>query len=102
VQLSRTGAGAESRDPGQARVDPVGAMLSTAGLGVLTFVALTVLPGRERERAEKTAVIAEAMVDILHSLPVYKLLMRRGAMEAIADVPRRTIPLLLEGARARA
>jgi EmrB/QacA subfamily drug resistance transporter len=30
----------ESRDPGQARLDPVGAVLSTAGLGVLTWVII--------------------------------------------------------------
>ena len=76
------------------------------------IVARAVLPIREMltqivrqaiDRGElRDDLDVEAMVDILHSLPVYKLLMRRGAMEAIADVPRRTIPLLLEGARARA
>lgn len=76
------------------------------------IVARAVLPIREMltqivrqgiDRGElRDDLDVEAMVDILHSLPVYKLLLRGGAMEAISDVPTRTIPLLLEGARARA
>jgi AcrR family transcriptional regulator len=39
----------------------------------------------------------EAMVDVLHAIPVYKLLMAGGAMDAVAGVPERIVPLLLEG-----
>ena len=39
----------------------------------------------------------EALVDVLHAVPVYKLLMTGGALDAIADVPERVVPMLLEG-----
>lgn len=39
----------------------------------------------------------EATVDILHALPVYKLLLAGGSMDAIADLPERIIPILLDG-----
>jgi AcrR family transcriptional regulator len=39
----------------------------------------------------------DTMVDVLHAIPVYKLLMAGGAMEAVAGVPERVGPLLLEG-----
>jgi AcrR family transcriptional regulator len=39
----------------------------------------------------------ETMVDILHASPIYALLMARGALDAVAGVPGRVVPLLLEG-----
>jgi AcrR family transcriptional regulator len=39
----------------------------------------------------------ETMVDVLHASPVYALLMARGALDAVAGVPERVVPLLLEG-----
>jgi AcrR family transcriptional regulator len=39
----------------------------------------------------------ETMIDILHASPVYALLMGRGAIDAVAGVPERVVPLLLEG-----
>jgi AcrR family transcriptional regulator len=39
----------------------------------------------------------DTMVDVLHAIPVYKLLMAGGAMEAVSGVPERVVPLLLEG-----
>jgi AcrR family transcriptional regulator len=37
------------------------------------------------------------MVDVLHAAPIYKLLMAGGAMEAVSGVPKRVVPMLLEG-----
>jgi len=42
-------------------------------------------------------VDVDTMVDVLHAIPIYKLLMARGAMEAVSGVPERVGPLLLEG-----
>jgi len=39
----------------------------------------------------------ETMIDILHASPIYALLMARGAIDAVAGVPERVVPLLLEG-----
>jgi AcrR family transcriptional regulator len=39
----------------------------------------------------------DTLVDVLHAIPVYKLLMAGGAMEAVSGVPERVVPLLLEG-----
>jgi AcrR family transcriptional regulator len=39
----------------------------------------------------------DTMVDVLHAIPVYKLLMAGGAMEAVSGVPERVVPVLLEG-----
>ena len=41
----------------------------------------------------------DTMVDVLHAIPVYKLLMAGGAMEAVSGVPERVVPLLLQGVR---
>ena len=39
----------------------------------------------------------EPLVDILHALPIYKILTSRGDPDAIADIPDAYIPLLLPG-----
>jgi hypothetical protein len=39
----------------------------------------------------------EAVVDLLHAVPVYKLLMTGGEMESIRDAPARMVPTLLAG-----
>ncbi|HEY6780094.1 MAG TPA: TetR/AcrR family transcriptional regulator [Thermoleophilaceae bacterium] len=39
----------------------------------------------------------EAIVDILHAIPVYRIVMGTDLAEALAPVPGRYIPLLLEG-----
>jgi hypothetical protein len=39
----------------------------------------------------------DAVVDVLHALPIYRLLMSGGDMSAVADLPQRVIPLLLSG-----
>jgi AcrR family transcriptional regulator len=39
----------------------------------------------------------DAVVDVLHALPIYRLLMSGGDMAAVADLPQRVIPLLLGG-----
>ena len=44
----------------------------------------------------------ETTVDVLHAIPVYKLLLSGGAMESIAGVPDQVVPILLDGIRARA
>ena len=41
----------------------------------------------------------EALVDILHSLPIYKILTSRGDPDSIADIPDAYIPILLPGIR---
>jgi AcrR family transcriptional regulator len=53
---------------------------------------------RAMERGElREDLDVEVMVDILHAAPLYKLLMAGGAMDAIAGVPGRIAPMLLEG-----
>jgi AcrR family transcriptional regulator len=42
----------------------------------------------------------EALVDILHSLPIYKILTSRGDPDSIAEIPDAYIPILLPGIRA--
>jgi AcrR family transcriptional regulator len=41
----------------------------------------------------------EALVDILHSLPIYKILISRGDPDSIAEIPDAYIPILLPGIR---
>ena len=41
----------------------------------------------------------EALVDILHSLPIYKILTSRGDPDSIAEIPDAYIPILLPGIR---
>jgi AcrR family transcriptional regulator len=42
-------------------------------------------------------VDVEAVVDMLHALPIYTLLMGGADMSRVAEVPDRYVPLLLEG-----
>jgi AcrR family transcriptional regulator len=59
---------------------------------------LTAMVRRAIERGELRADLdVEMTVDILHALPVYKLLMSSGTLDALFDVPGRAVPLLLEG-----
>ena len=41
----------------------------------------------------------ETVVDVLHALPVYKLLMAAGDMKSLDGMAERIVPLLLEGAQ---
>jgi AcrR family transcriptional regulator len=41
----------------------------------------------------------EALVDLLHSIPIYKMLMSRGDPASLAEVPSAYLPLLLPGVR---
>jgi len=41
----------------------------------------------------------EPLVDILHSLPIYKILTSRGDPDSIAEIPDAYIPILLPGIR---
>lgn len=41
----------------------------------------------------------EALVDILHALPIYKILTSRGDPDSIAEIPDAYIPILLPGIR---
>jgi AcrR family transcriptional regulator len=60
---------------------------------------LTEIVERGIQRGElRNNLDVEATVDILHAIPVYKLLLAGGAMDAIADLPDRITPILLEGA----
>ncbi|HEX3276914.1 MAG TPA: TetR/AcrR family transcriptional regulator [Thermoleophilaceae bacterium] len=57
------------------------------------------LIGRAIERGEvREDVDVEALVDVLHGAPVYKLLMSGGDMSVLIDIPTRIVPLLLQGA----
>jgi AcrR family transcriptional regulator len=59
---------------------------------------LTEMVERAIQRGElRDDLDVEATVDILHAIPVYKLLLAGGAMDAIADLPERIIPILLDG-----
>jgi AcrR family transcriptional regulator len=54
---------------------------------------------RAIERGEvREDVDVEAMVDLLHAAPIYKLLLSGGDMSVLPDVPLRLVPLLLQGA----
>ena len=43
---------------------------------------------------------AEALVDLLHAVPVYRILLAGGDTSKVSDVPSRVVPLLLAGAGA--
>ena len=60
--------------------------------------ALTELVRRGIERGElRPDLDVDAVVDLLHAVPVYRLLMSGGVMDSIADMPERVAPLLLDG-----
>jgi AcrR family transcriptional regulator len=53
---------------------------------------------RAIERGElREDLDVETLVDVLHAAPIYRLLLAGGAIEAVAGVPERIVPLLLEG-----
>jgi AcrR family transcriptional regulator len=56
------------------------------------FVDRAVARGELREDVDR-----DALVDVLHALPVYLLLMEGGDMNALVGVPSRVVPMLLEG-----
>jgi AcrR family transcriptional regulator len=59
---------------------------------------LTEIVERGVERGElREDLDVEAFVDVLHAVPVYKLLMSGGALESIAAIPDRVVPMLLAG-----
>ena len=59
---------------------------------------LAELVRRGIERGELRADLdVEAVVDVLHAAPIYKLLLGGGSMDAVSDVPQRIVPLLLQG-----
>jgi AcrR family transcriptional regulator len=59
---------------------------------------LTQIVERGIERGElREDLDVEAFVDVLHAVPVYKLLMSGGSMDSIAAVADRAVPMLLEG-----
>jgi AcrR family transcriptional regulator len=60
--------------------------------------ALTEMVRRGVERGElRQDLDVDAVVDVLHALPVYKLLLGGGAMDSIAGVPGRIVPMLMDG-----
>jgi AcrR family transcriptional regulator len=66
-------------------IEPIRRMLATA-------IERAIERGELRDDLD-----VEAMIDILHAIPVYKLLVGRGDIRVLADVPQRTLPMLLEG-----
>ena len=59
---------------------------------------LDLMVRRGIERGElREDLDVEAVVDILHAAPIYRLLMSGGAMESVSAVPELIAPVLLEG-----
>jgi hypothetical protein len=56
------------------------------------FVERAVTRGELREDVDR-----ESVVDVLHSVPVYHLLMNGGDIGALAGVPTRIVAMLTEG-----
>jgi AcrR family transcriptional regulator len=60
--------------------------------------ALRTIVERGIERGEIAEDVDPApVVDVLHAIPIYLLLLSRGDQTAVADVPDRYLPLLLRG-----
>jgi AcrR family transcriptional regulator len=83
---------------GEASEDPDlhAEIVTRAVLPIRALLAQIVRQGVERGELRED-VDVEAVVDVLHALPVYRLLLAGGAMSSIAGVPERIAPLLLEG-----
>jgi AcrR family transcriptional regulator len=61
---------------------------------------IRVMVERAVERGELRADLeVEELVDLLHALPIYKILMSRGAADSIASIPDAYMPLLMPGIR---
>jgi AcrR family transcriptional regulator len=56
------------------------------------FVARAIERGELREDVDR-----ESLVDVLHGLPAYLLLLNGGDIAALAGVPGRIVPMLLDG-----
>jgi AcrR family transcriptional regulator len=83
---------------GEAMEDPElhAEIIARAVLPIRDMLAQIVERGIERGELREDLDV-EAVVDVLHAVPVYKLLMSGGAMESIAAIPERVMPLLLRG-----
>jgi AcrR family transcriptional regulator len=83
---------------GEAMEDPElhAEIIARAVLPIRGMLAQIVERGIERGELREDLDV-EAVVDVLHAVPVYKLLMSGGAMESIAAIPERVMPLLLRG-----
>ena len=71
-------------------------IVARAVMPIRAMLADIVVRGIERGELRDDLDV-EAAVDVLHAVPVYKLLMSGGAMESLAGMPERIVPLVLEG-----
>ena len=86
----------------EATQDPAFLTLVTEGVIEPIRDVLRELIRRGIERGElRPDVDVEALVDLLHAVPVYRILLAGGDTSKIGDVPARVVPLILAGAGAR-
>ena len=87
----------------EATQDPAFLTLVTEGVIEPIRDVMRELVRRGIERGElRPDVDVEALVDLLHAVPVYRILLAGGDTSKVGDVPSRVVPLLLAGAGARA
>ena len=86
----------------EATQDPAFLKLVTDGVIEPIRDVIRELIRRGIERGELRAdVDVEALVDLLHAVPVYRILLAGGDTSKIGDVPSRVVPLILAGAGAQ-
>ncbi len=85
----------------EATQDPAFLKLVTEGVIEPIRDVLRELIRRGIERGElRPDVDEEALVDLLHAVPVYRILLAGGDTSKVGNVPSRIVPLLLAGAGA--
>jgi AcrR family transcriptional regulator len=83
----------------EATQDPAFLTLVTEGVIEPIREVLRELIQRAIDRGElRPDVDTEALVDLLHAVPVYRILLAGGDTSKVGDVPSRVVPLLLAGA----
>ena len=86
----------------EATQDPAFLELVTDGVIEPIRDVIRELVRRGIERGElRPDVDAESLVDLLHAVPVYRILLAGGDTSKVGDVPSRVVPLLLAGAGAQ-
>ncbi len=83
----------------EATQDPAFLELVTEGVIEPIRDVIRELVRRGIERGElRPDVDAETLVDLLHAVPVYRILLAGGDTSKVGDVAARVVPLLLAGA----
>ena len=86
----------------EATQDPAFLGLVTDGVIEPIRDVMRELVRRGIERGElRPDVDVESLVDLLHAVPVYRILLAGGDTSKVGDVPSRVVPLLLAGAGAQ-